>query len=515
MESIIMKSIENCMTTRLKGANRLSLVLFSLFFLSGWGLFCNSTFCYGLQPTTKKPADKAVESPYAEQLSKANKGYQQGNFKSVIQISESILSQDSENHAALYLLGSAQIENGIRTSNVAQVRKGIQASRKAISLLKELQPNYYMPYLYGMTNLSMMEGKEEHAKVAVQVATAVLDKVGKQLTPAQRANFLFQRGMARLQTGNFDETILDYQAALKATPKHMGVMMAMADAYVAAGKMETAKLSFDSVVKEFPNVALAHNNRGMFLQQAGKAEDSINDFTRAITLDSKMFVALTNRGFAHLSLKDAKKAERDFTMSLAIEPNQPSTYSLRGTSRLNQGKPKLAKEDYEKVLQFTKKNPLAYADLGFANFFAKDYKQSAKAFDSALEIDAKMIYLKPWRYASKILSGDMEGSKADTDALSQLEKKDLKWPDRLTLYLMGRVPGEELISSPGDDIKGNEKALAARKCEAYYFIGQRTFNLGKTEKAKEYFKKAIATGASDLSAYRGAQYALGVLKGNE
>lgn len=466
-----------------------------------------SAITYGFQPKVEEKP-KAPVDPYAATLAEADKAYRQGNFNKVIEVADGVLSKSAENHTALYLKGSAEIEIGIRTGNLDSVRTGIGNARKAISLLKQLEPNYYMPYLYGMTNLTIMEQQPQHAKVAVEVATQVLKKTSDKLTANQQANILFQRGMARLQLGDFDGTISDYEAALKVNPKHMGVLMAMADAYMAAEKPDDAKATFDRVVTEFPDNALAYNNRGMFLQNTGKSKESIADFTKAVSLEPTMFVALTNRGFAKMNEKNYADAEKDFSLSLTIEPKQPSTHSLRGTARLNQGKSKEAMADYSKVLEFSKKNPLAYADLGFASFFTGDYASSAKAFDNALAIDKNMIYIQPWLYASKILSGDGAGAEKITSTVTKLSAEDRKWPDRLTLYLMGQITPEGLLADLGDDIKDKPEAEKARKCEAYFFIGQRTMNLGETANAKAYFQKAIDTGAEGLSAFRGAQYAL-------
>jgi tetratricopeptide (TPR) repeat protein len=456
---------------------------------------------------TQIQAQPAETVPFEAELEKADKLYREGQFDQAIALTSQVLAKDDKNQIALYLRGSARIDQGIRSKKVELVRLGIEDARAAIAPTQKIEPNYYLPYLYGMTNLSELEGKPEHAQVSIKVATQVIEKA--ELTPDQKANLLFQRGLAKMFAGDLDGTLADYELALSQIPNHMGALMGAADAYVAAGKPEKAKESFDRAIKEYPNNALCFNNRGMFLQGEGKFQEALADFTKALQLDQK-FYYLTNRGFTYMQMNQFAKAEADFDASLNIEPGQSSVYSLRGTARLNAGKLAPAIEDYRKVIAMVPQNPLSHADLGFALYFSHDYVAAGKAFDQAFSMDKEhLAFLRPWQYASKILAADPAASSIPQESAAKAEDKK-EWPDMVVLFLAGKVKEAELLEATKTKGPTTEQAISDKTCEAHYFIGQRLGNMNKKDQAMQHYQQASdQTLSQGLSAYRGAQYELG------
>ena len=76
----------------------------------------------------------------------------------------------------------------------------------------------------------------------------------------------------------------------------------------------------------------------------------------------------------------------------------------------------------------------------------------------------------------------------------------------LTLLVLGKVTDNETLSA----ISGaDEQAADAQRCEAMYFIGQRRLADNQPEEAELFFRQALESKAPHLSAYRGAQFALG------
>lgn len=444
--------------------------------------------------------------PRTQAIAAAEKAYQQGQFDDVIKLTSDLIKVNANDDSALYYRASARIEKGIRIGNRQLLREGIGDARQAIAAMPVVNPNYYLPYLYGMSHLTVLEDDPKHATVSINVADQVLTQLADKLTTEHKAHLLFQRGQAKLFKKEYDAAVGDYNLALQQMPNHMGAMMAIADTYVAADRKVEAAKAYDAVVQKFPQNPLVYNNRGMFLQREGKYEKAIINFTQALQVEPKYFVALTNRGFSQLELGQPGKAEQDFTSSLAIQKEQPTVYSLRGTARLDQGNVNAAIQDYKTVLNYVSENPLARADLGFALYFAKDYAQAAESFDYALNKDPKLTHLIPWQYASKILSNQMDAANTMTVSLTKKPAESRIWTDSVTLFLMGRMQAAQLLAVAQSDDKTVQQA---QLCDAYYFIGQRTENLGDNQLATDYYKKAIATNQRRLSSYRGAQFSLG------
>jgi tetratricopeptide (TPR) repeat protein len=440
------------------------------------------------------------ENPYAN----IEKAYQQGDFDQVIKLSDGYLAKDPALETPLYFRASAKIEKGIRAADVELVRAGIADARGAIEKMKTPQPNYYLPYLYGMNHLTLLENSPEHATTSV----TVIDSLFKQLTltPDQKANFLFQRGQAHLYLDKLPDAEQDFRNALTQVPTHLGAMMSLADALAAQQKYQDADNLYSDAIRATPNSPLGYNNRGMFRQSIDRHDEAIKDFEKAVSLDKNYFVAITNAGFSKLEQSKLADAEKDFTSSLKIQAQQPGVYSLRGTTRLRMGKFDDAIKDYEEVIKYTPDSGVAKTDLAFAYYFKKNFAQAAVVFDEALKLEPQLTHLMPWRYASKILSNKGQEAEADIATVVAKPEADRKWVDYLTLYLSGRVPEDVLLAQVQKEQQEFRQSLL---CDANYFIGLRKSNKGDTAGAQKAFNNALATGEVRLSSYRGSELALG------
>ena len=317
---------------------------------------------------------------------------------------------------------------------------------------------------------------------------------------------LYQRASAHLFLKDLNSAVDDYQSAIKSFPGHLGSYMGLAQAFIIAGQLDKALATFTAAVETLPDNHLVYNNRGLFLQQQGRAQDAINDFNKAIELEKDFATAYTNRGFTLQGQGKLPQAEADFTTALQIEPGNPLFTSLRGTCRLSQGNTAGALEDYTQAIRLNPQNPVAQADLGFARFFSRDFAGAFAAFDQATQIDADMMrYLSPWKVWSLVLSGkpDVIG---DVVAPSQAKgDKERDWIDEQVLFLYGKISEKELVDFIAKTT--DPKLKNAQLCEAYYFIAERRLQTGDKANATKFYEQSLITKESQLSAYRGAQFA--------
>lgn len=452
-------------------------------------------------PAPKKRVNAAHEKAKTE----ADKAYQKGDFERCVSLTSNVILENRADHVAYYLRGSARAEIAIQKRDAKLMRSAVADAREAIRLDGTKNPMYYLPYLYGMTNLSAIENRDEHAKVAVSVASQAIRIPS--LKRDDQANLYYQRGMSYSYLKQFAKAAADYSSTIRLNPTHLGAHVGAADAYAAAGDTKNAMAAYTKAVTAFPNNPLVHNNRGMFLQQQGKLGEAIVAFTRAIELNSKYFYAYTNRGYCSLLSGDPKAAEADYDISLKINPSQPTVYGLRAAARLSQGDVRGAVDDNRSLVRLTPRNAAAHADLGFALFFATDYAAADRAFAQALAIDANQPHLDPWRFLSMERSGRKDAALRRFAASIKKDPADRNWVDAILVYLAGKSTGEELLKSI--DMKNKNAATKrAQICEAHFFIGLRASDAGNAKTAQTNFRKAVETKQSHLSAYQGAQLAL-------
>jgi lipoprotein NlpI len=204
-------------------------------------------------------------------------------------------------------------------------------------------------------------------------------------------------------------------------------------------------------------------------------------------------------------MDNAAAAQGDFTQSLKINPQQAFVYNLRGLSRLAQGDLTGAIQDQRAAVEMNPKDPVARGDLAFLLSFNDDFAAALPEFDAALQIDPQFRYLSPWRIVALQRLG--RGNELKEQYAESL-KKDLKqrdWVDHLVAYLLGGETEANLLAATNeskDPLKNDQT------CEAEYFIAVTKAAAGKPAEAKEAYEKAVASKARQLSAFRGAQYAL-------
>lgn len=447
--------------------------------------------------------DKKKPNPKHEDAKRsAEQAYKQGDYDKAISITDGVLVEAPEDDVAFYLRGSARVEKGLRAGDRKLIRAGIADAREAIRFGPEKSGLYYLPYLYGLKSLATLENRKEHADLAVQVATTALRIPG--LKNDEKANLLYQRATSYAWLRNFDAATADLRQAVEILPSHLGAHVVLAETLAAAGKPDDALGSYAKAIDLFPDNPLVYNNRGMFLQQIGRNAEAVSDFTRAIEIDADYYYSYTNRGFALLQSDDPKSAEADFSAALRVNSEQPQVYSLRSQARLAQGNFGGAIEDSTHVTQLRANDPVAHADLGFTLFFAEDYPRALAAFDKAVSLQPNMRYLDPWRYWSLVAANREADAKARFAAAIGKEPAKRDWADRLLAYVAGGIQLEELLAS----VDAKDVAMKnAQTCEAEFFTGLRKSRAGSKQEAGVHYQKALETGSKHLSAYRGAKIA--------
>ncbi len=437
------------------------------------------------------------------QRTQASQAYQSGDYAKVLDISSGILTANPTDDVAMHLRGSARVELGIASKNSQLIRDGITDSRTALETTKTGSYNYYMPYLYGMTNLGIIEKHPPHAKTSVDIANQLLARQG--VDAESRANILYQRAIAKNALGEANAALEDYKLAVIANPKHLGSLMALADALSLIGQNDAALATFNQAVQVLPNEPLVHNNQGMLLQQMGRTNEAIQAFSTALQKSPNYFTALTNRGFSYLEGGNPAQAEKDFNASLQMNPNQIGVYSLRGSTKLVRGQWKEAIADYEIVLKSDPTNYVAYSDIGFAKYFGKDYNGALEAFNKVVELQPTAHFMNPWRIITLIRLG--RGQEAATIAQASRQKTEAQrdWIDQVILFHVGDMTSAQLLSIAA---KADKTVQNAQACEARFFIGEQFSAAGRPQEAAQSYQLALQMQTRGLSAYRGSMYAL-------
>jgi tetratricopeptide (TPR) repeat protein len=136
-----------------------------------------------------------------------------------------------------------------------------------------------------------------------------------------------------------------------------------------------------------PHSAYAHIGLGWTLYQAGKIDDAIAEFQKALEIDSG-----AKRGEYNLALALAQNGKNDdaithFYKALDQKPHDPETHYDLANTYFQKGDMDLAIAHYEKAVEEKPDYVAAYSNLGNALFQKGKVYESIVAFRKALNID--------------------------------------------------------------------------------------------------------------------------------
>src|ERR1700682_1255130 len=104
--------------------------------------------------------------------------------------------------------------------------------------------------------------------------------------------------------------------------------------------------SLTDVVTRNPTDPQAYNMRGTVLGQAGRPQDALADFNKAISLDPNYAQAYANRGLVQRQMNRLDQAIADYNKALAIDPSYAVAYLGRGIVYRQQGQAMPALADF-------------------------------------------------------------------------------------------------------------------------------------------------------------------------
>jgi Flp pilus assembly protein TadD len=167
----------------------------------------------------------------------------------------------------------------------------------------------------------------------------------------------------------------------------------------------------------------SYNNEGLVLRDAGKTEEAVQAFEKALQLDPELTSALWNlsdslfgnRGdlarsdellihaFANglpegtrylvgraIGYQRAGELERSLNLmarAIAARPDEPELWLFEGRYRVEKGQCRGALEDFRKAVELAPENPAAHASEGLAYLCLGDRTAARKSFERSLELD--------------------------------------------------------------------------------------------------------------------------------
>ncbi len=329
------------------------------------------------------------------------------------------------------------------------------------------------------------------------------------------------RGNAWGDKGEYDKAIADYSRAIELNPKDADVYSNRGSAWADKGEYDKAFADYNRAIELHPRDASIYYVRGNSWAAKGEHDKAIADYSRAIELNPKDANAYNNRGNSWKAKGEYGKAIADYSRAIELSPKQTIAYYNRGVAWVAQGKRDKAIADYNRIIELDPKDASAYWLRGRTYFDCGKFADAVKDFYRCLVLEPGDEYQALWRYIARRRVGQSAGK--DLAAFASRYVKDRSaWPGPVFDLFAGRIDSGKCLQaaepkkpdladprlSEADKTArkaGYEKLRREQLCEAYFYVAQYELIRGRTDTARQFLRKCLATNVTMFIEYSGAK----------
>jgi tetratricopeptide (TPR) repeat protein len=151
-----------------------------------------------------------------------------------------------------------------------------------------------------------------------------------------------------------------------------------------AGRYEEAIKSYDRAISFKPDEPEAWSNRGVSLGKLGRYEEAIKSYDRAILFSPDKYDAGYNRGVALLNLGRYEEAIESYDRVISFKPNDHEAWSSRGVSLERLGRYEEAIKSYDRAISFKPDDYDAWSNRGVALLNLGRYEEAIESYDRVI-----------------------------------------------------------------------------------------------------------------------------------
>ena len=164
-------------------------------------------------------------------------------------------------------------------------------------------------------------------------------------------------------------------------------------------------------------------------QRAGRLEEAIPDYTRALALNPNMAEAYNNLGVVLRGTGRPEAAVACYRRAIALKPRSASSYSNLGNVLRDLGRFEAAVASHQQAVHLEPANPDTLHNLGVALRDLGRRDQSLDCFERALDANPKHVPSRLDRARSLLLAGEYAAGFKDLEARFQLRRYRLSGED--------------------------------------------------------------------------------------
>jgi tetratricopeptide (TPR) repeat protein len=209
------------------------------------------------------------------------------------------------------------------------------------------------------------------------------------------------------------ETQIDTPQALAIAYSNRG------NARVNKGDTDLAIADYNESIKLDPAFAKAFNNRGIAYTRKGDLDRAIADFDAAIAMTPDYAGGLANRARAYERKRDYDRALSDLNEAIRIQPALASLRNERCWIRAIKGLTDDALADCNEAIRLGPASAAKFDSRGLTYLKMSRWDLAIADFNSALQMDPGLASSRYGRGLAKTKAGDLAGGRADIAAATR------------------------------------------------------------------------------------------------
>ena len=250
-----------------------------------------------------------------------------------------------------------------------------------------------------------------------------------------------------------------------------------------------------SVLKNYPEVPVAHNNLGNVYLKKGRLDAAISEYKMAISLNPSDAGLYNNLGAAYLKKGRLDAAIAEYQKAISLNPDYALAHNNLGNAYLGKGETDAAIAEYQKAISLNPADALAHYNLGVA------YGGKGK-LDAAIAEYRKTISLNPTNAPAHSNLGIIYARKGELDAAIAEYKKaiSLNPADAVAHYNLGII--HEGTGKVNEAIVEYKKAVSLdpQKKLFHYKLASALYHDGQLKLAISVLEKVLSLFPEDRTA---------------
>jgi lipoprotein NlpI len=246
-------------------------------------------------------------------------------------------------------------------------------------------------------------------------------------------------------------------------------------------------------------LGFAFYSRGNAYYEKENYDQAIQDYNQAVRLNPSQASAFSNRGVAYASKGDYDSAIENYDEAIRLNPNHADALYNRGNAYKHNKDYDRAILDYDQVIRLNPNHDGAYSNRGLVRFYGGQFSAAVPDLSRAVGFAPNNLYRILLLYLARART-ESHAREGLAQATVNLDLKE--WPGPVVSMYLGNVPEHAVFEAVADTdpIKQRQK-----RCQAYFYLGQQLLIRQNNGEAAKMFRETVATNASALFEYEGAQ----------